>query len=129
MEQFLPIELVDKIYKMKHRMEMEDIMNDIRYIDISLIRDYDNGYGLVFGGSRDVNIGEKQGYGIFIKKLKPNSVASNNEDIKIGWQIVEMNGYDLEYATFYELTEAIRSRCSIIDMRLKYNHVLYKNYN
>ena len=110
MEQFLPIELVDKIYKMKHRMEMEDLKNEINYHDIFMIKDYPSSYGLIFGGAKTVYIGEDKGYGVFIKDTKPNSISDKKPNVKKGWQIVEMNGIDLVYATFEELKDALRMR-------------------
>ena len=66
MEQYLPIEIVEKIYKMKHLMEMQSLKHEINYHDIFMIKDYNRGYGLVFGGAKNVLIGEEKGYGIFI---------------------------------------------------------------
>ena len=52
MEQFLPIEIVEKIYKIKHQMEMESLKKDIIFHDIFMIKDYNRGFGLVFGGKK-----------------------------------------------------------------------------
>ena len=120
---------------MKHKMEMKNIINEIPYNEISyrdiyLYRGFlDNGYGVKFGGAKTVVIGEDKGYGIFISGIKENSIALQNEDIKPGLQVIEMNGMDLEYATFYELKEALRIRNTFLKIRLKYNFELLKNYN
>ena len=54
------------------------------------------------------------------KDKKPN--------VKKGWQIVEMNGIDLVYATFEELKNALRMRTYSLKMRIKYNPKLFKSY-
>ena len=129
MEQFLPIEIVEKIYKIKHQMEMESLKKDIIFHDIFMIKDYNRGYGLVFGGAKTVSIGEEKGYGIFIKATKPHSIADEKENVKKGWQIIEMNGLDLTDATFYELKEALWLRNRSLIMRIKYNPELLENYS
>lgn len=129
MEQFLPIELVEKIYRIKHQMEMKNLKNYIIYYDIFMIKDYNIGYGLVFDGAKTFSIGEEKGYGIFIKATKPHSIADKKENVKKGWQIIEMNGSDLTDATFYELKEALLLRNRSLIMRIKYNPKLLENYS
>lgn len=129
MEQYLPIEIVEKIYKMKHLMEMQSLKHEINYHDIFMIKDYNRGYGLVFGGAKNVLIGEEKGYGIFISNTITNSITEKKPNVKKGWQIVEMNGVDLTDGTFHELKKALWLRNYSLKMRIKYNPKLLENYD
>ena len=129
MEQFLPIQIVEKIYKIKHQMEMESLKDEIIFHDIFMIKDYNRGFGLVFGGAKTVSMGEEKGYGVFIKNTTPYSIAEKKENVKKGWQIVSMNGVDLTYATFHELKNALWLRNRSLIMRIRYNPKLLENYD
>ena len=115
--------IFEKIYKIKYKIQYK------LYRDIFVIKDIDIGYGLCFGGAKNVLIGEEKGYGVFISNTKPNSISDKKEYVKKGWQIIKMNGHDLELATFEELKEALRVRSHSIIMRIKYNPELLENYS
>ena len=53
-----------------------------------------SGCGLKFGGARDAKDASINGPGLFISGTKPGSVASLNEDVADGLQIVTMNEWD-----------------------------------
>lgn len=108
---------------------MESLKKEIIFHDIFMIKDYNRGFGLVFGGAKTVSMGEEKGYGVFIKNTTPYSIAEKKENVKKGWQIVSTNGVDLTYATFHELKDALWLRNRSLIMRIRYNPKLLENYD
>ncbi len=119
-----------KSFKIKDKMLRELIFKQA--IHVITIAD-NNGYGLVFGGARTVNIGEECGYGIFIKNIKKDRgfhTSIKNYRDYLGFQIISIDDIDTECSTFSELKLLLRSNnnCNI-KLELQYNKTLLNNYN
>jgi len=97
-------------------------------ISTSLTRNA-SGYGLKFGGARDAKDASLNGPGLFISGTKPGSVASRNEDIADGLQIVTMNGTDLTNGTFDDLKAVLGGAEETITLELRLNPDLTGKYN
>jgi len=137
---WLPHELVDIIngyvlqydyqeHKDKMYYPLKEIKGDIEVI----FENSYNGMGIIFGGARNVNLGEKYGYGIYIKRLKDDSINKHLKDEVNNMQIVSIEGEDMLYSTFHELKDVLRHLKGLhtewISMTLKYNHTLIQHYS
>jgi len=87
-----------------------------------------NGFGLTFEGARSDEEGRLFGFGIFLKGVAPGSTASQRGDIPIGWQLVSVNGTNLEDGTFFELKQAMFSVTDHMALELRENTVLMASY-
>jgi len=87
-----------------------------------------DGYGLSFGGPKNSEEADALGYGIFISKVKPNSVAEKCRDLKVGWQVVSINGTSLEAATFAAMKTTLSSVGDTMRLVLRNNEVLRTAY-
>ena len=76
---------------------------------VTLHKESSEGFGLKFGGARNPAEAEESGAGIFVSGTAPDSVADRCDDLRVGWQIVSLNGAPLLDATFAEMKEALQS--------------------
>ena len=65
------------------------------------------GYGISFGGAKDSAEADSRGAGIFIAKTTPGSNADSHPKIKVGLQIVSVNGTNLLNGSLKELRGAV----------------------
>lgn len=129
MEEFLPVEVIKYIYEIKHKLEMQDLMKEIKIVPLILFKEFNeySSFGLVFGGANNSYIGERQGYGIFIKEFRYRSTLDHLKN----YQIIEINGKNTIYATFNDLKSILRRMiCSCcLSLKLRYNPRLIKSYS
>ena len=88
--------------------------------------------GLIFGGAKNTEMGEKYGYGIFIKDVYPDSINIDLKNKLRNMQILKMENVDLKRGTFKELKRELINIYYInsewVVLILKYNHKLVSNY-
>eukprot|EP00041_Stephanoeca_diplocostata_P033370 m.1101559 g.1101559 ORF g.1101559 m.1101559 type:complete len:1624 (-) comp24325_c0_seq2:441-5312(-) len=89
----------------------------------------DGSFGIKFGGPRNIADAEKYMYGVYISGVKENSPAASNTDVRVGWQIVAMNGTDTSKATFVQLKGLLAECDDILDLRLQPNEVLRTTFD
>ena len=86
------------------------------------------GFGIVFGGAKTEDEAKEFGRGIFILKVKGDSVASQNEHLKHGLQVKSVNGTDLTNAIMPGLKPVIQDAKQDMNFELVENPVLYATY-
>jgi len=86
------------------------------------------GFGIIFGGAKTEDEAKQFGRGIFILKVKGDSVASQNAHLKRGLQIKSINGTDLTNAIMLDLKPVIQGVKQDMNFELVENPVLYAAY-
>ena len=85
------------------------------------------GFGLRFGGAVDTSYAQ-QGRGVFISGVDPNSVAEAHSDVKVGLQILALNGIDLRTGTFKELAAILQGATEKLTLTMASNSGLYRRH-
>ena len=85
------------------------------------------GFGLRFGGAIDASYAQ-QGHGIFVSGVNPESPAESHSDVKVGLQILELNGVDLRTGTFKELAAVLRGATEKLTLTMATNPGLYRRH-
>ena len=83
------------------------------------------GYGILFGGADDEEVAEETGYGIFISGLKRGGSGDAHPDVRVGLQVLSINGEDLVSATLVDLEPVLRMLGSEMHMTLRENEWLF----
>ena len=85
------------------------------------------GFGLRFGGAIDAS-STQQGHGIFVSGVNPKSPAAAHSAVRVGLQILELNGVDLRTGTFKELTAVLRGATEKLTLTMATNPGLYRRH-
>lgn len=87
-----------------------------------------SGYGLTFGGPRSLSEAKVHGFGVFVSGVKAGSIAEQCPDVKVGWQIISMNGNSLDGGTFEEMKKVLATLSDTMVLVLRENDDLLLRY-
>ena len=95
---------------------------------MSLTKD-GNGFGINVGGAKNDAEGKKKGFGVFVKDVKPGSVAEAEPKIVGGLQILQVDDVDLRSeATVKTLGRVMKAAGPTISLQLAENSALCGAY-
>lgn len=87
------------------------------------------GFGLKFGGPKDAEEAAKFGAGIFVSACAPGGAAESNDAIKVGMQVLTINGSDVSGANSQDLAHVLKTVGSQLELELISNDKLQKTYS
>ena len=127
MEQFLPLEIVEYIYKIKHQLEMKDISKEIIIHNVCIYKPfYEDFYNnIIFDGAYNIFQGKLNGYGIIVKKFKyhPELIKYKN------YQVLSINGQDSKREILQSIKYLLhKGNQNYLSLKLRYNSKLVKVY-
>eukprot|EP00050_Salpingoeca_kvevrii_P001412 m.169262 g.169262 ORF g.169262 m.169262 type:complete len:466 (+) comp10363_c0_seq4:169-1566(+) len=85
-------------------------------------------FGLVFIGAANTDEAALRGPGIFLSAIRPGSPAANSPRLRLGQQVLSINGTDTSRVTVPQMAKIVSCAGTIIEMELQRNIEAYQVY-